>query len=878
MPKRWLSIRNRQPAVKEAPVTIRQQDFDFALTSSPPRRLAGHRVGVHLTPVVDARPTTSSGVIEGRSKKLRIEVPSARPRTSEGQTPSRLQSSDPLSKSEDSLIGLAFGSPSHPPVAFTSLPDEMDSAQPGHTFRHCGPFNDKPLHMQVKSWKKIGALFKPKPVSTKRKRQPVGTDITTPEPDADLDASTEPSVPKHQWFKPRNPLLEPPSRPPPEIPTDGGVKSTPPEAERAMNPKHNHGSPPTLSSLDVGTDAAAESKDGQPERPSLPKLEINIPTAPLDRYSVMFGNLPAATRSSSLLARRSKALDSLTSTEGSRNNSQPDRIDMVDASAPNSDIQTPLLPPRRLSTPTTTRSPTVTKYSLFPPTSPAPIKIVGRVPYTDSPLKRSVTSPARLSPMQDRFPTAKSEPLNPKGHPSRDQILTSPDEITASTDREAPWSAAHSFQSSVSSATTIDEIFFDVKSFRDSKGMEDGQFVMTRPDSTAVQLARTRSKVAAAKSRRTESLQGDDDGDLKHVSVNTAFFEEAIATVERLASPSRMRDATPETRVVPVAAGPQQPFQEAYGEASQGRAARAYGSSTSATLPENTTPLRGAAKGRLEELDRVIPSPVPEVTEETSPKARAPKAVIPRVKEILRDDRPIEESPTIPQGPPPRKPWVMDDRPPPVPKKDANFIPISKYAAKSTVSAIERVGVKPARPIRAQTDSLAVPQPSAPRHSKERSATLPSALSAHPVSQTKDVAQRGANSAAKSTLRSRQESTVTAVATVVRPAPAAEVAVARTVSLSRKQSTRVLVPGPKLAARRAEAQASSQARTHSPAPAPRSHQQSPTEAGSKVANDSEEKDSKKWEIVEKRALSPVVVQAEKGHKPGVSMNLVVETI
>ena len=39
-----------------------------------------------------------------------------------------------------------------------------------------------------------------------------------------------------------------------------------------------------------------------------------------------------------------------------------------------------------------------------------------------------------------------------------------------------------------------------------------------------------------------------------------------------------------------------------------------------------------------------------------------------------------------------------------------------------------------------------------------------------------------------------------------------------------------------------------------------------------------EQDKRQWELVEKRSLSPVVVEGHRGHKVGVSMNLVFENI
>ncbi len=160
--------------------------------------------------------------------------------------------------------------------------------------------------------------------------------------------------------------------------------------------------------------------------------------------------------------------------------------------------------------------------------------------------------------------------------------------------------------------------------------------------------------------------------------------------------------------------------------------------------------LRLTSKSR-EEVSRLIPSPVVEVREDDSPRpeaspAKSPssqmaqriqiaKVVSPRIAAVRHVDRPIDDSPTIPQGPPspkrtPNPPSPIADKPPPVPKKDAKFIPMSKYAPKGTVTAIEqRAGVIPKRPTRANTEDLGL-RSSPQRVSKERPATLPSSL--HP--------------------------------------------------------------------------------------------------------------------------------------------------
>jgi hypothetical protein len=147
---------------------------------------------------------------------------------------------------------------------------------------------------------------------------------------------------------------------------------------------------------------------------------------------------------------------------------------------------------------------------------------------------------------------------------------------------------------------------------------------------------------------------------------------------------------------------------------------------------------------------------------------------------------------------------------------------------------------------------------------------------------------------------------------------AAEVAVARTVSLSRKQSARVNVARPRLVApatRRAEAAPSSTTQTAASSSAQgQGHERTGSKTGMGIlghrhrrsASKSQSKDkvkitkreqsetkkikdverlfqearegAKKWEILEKKAYSPVVVQAERGHKPGLSVGLVVESV
>ncbi|KIW57025.1 hypothetical protein PV05_05630 [Exophiala xenobiotica] len=993
MPSRWLSLRLRdlsQHDTSHFDAAARQPEFDFAFPepTSPLHDPTGKPL--RTARPVNLRPATSGGATGKR--KPRIQLPSTRPQTSENHKHQEPKNTNATAKPENNLIGLAFGSPSHPPPAFGIPPSDQHSSEYSTPCRHRSRLNNRSLQMQSKKWRKIGTLFRSRQVEIKREEVPPGPTIGLPTGLMVLDKSPTSQSSGFAEHKPR-PIgeLGQSHRDPPTPPKEGHRHLI----QRHTNKTGQKPEDDMFSRPSTATDASIWSETYT--RPPVPKLEIDIPGPPLDRYSVMFRNLPAATRSSSLLARRSKTLESLRSFDDSRPNTKAGE---EEDSKTDPGTLTPLMPPRFLGTPTSTRSPAATKYSLFPNTSPAPVKIHGRASDHDRhPLKRTASSPARLSPMQDRFSMAKPEPLNPKRVDSNEQMVNSPDDNTASTDREAPWSAAHSFQSSISSATTTDEIFFDIKSFRDSKGVEDGHFVMTRPDSAAVELVRTRSKkvVATSKLRQAETAQSDQveqpttpipppaptsisnlpsAATTKHTSVNTAYFDEAIAAVERLTSPTTMPQESlpPITFTIPTVT---------VATHSDDRPAQPTSSSSfHSARPSDIHITRLTSRSR-EEISRLIPSPVTEVKEDLSPKSdttitkapspspqpQAGKTILsPRIAAVRRVDRPIDDSPTIPQGPPsptrrtpasvsasasspapapaPAKPQApppannssdQDDKPPPVPKKDAKFIPLSKYAAKSTVSKIEQAGIIPTRPSRANTDnSLSLPPRSASisvrTTPKERSATLPSSLQG--LEKTVPPAP-----AAAAKVNPMALNPVTSTSTTGTTA-AAEVAVARTVSLSRKQSARVNVPPPRLLAsapRRAEAAAhagaaassASTTTTTQTASAPanassrsggggQGHERTVSKSGmgmgilqghrhrrsASKSSQSQSKDNmkvkitkrepdtkkikdverqmvreaKKWEILEKKAYSPVVVQAERGHKPGLSVGLVVESI
>ncbi|KAG9240990.1 hypothetical protein BJ878DRAFT_255006 [Calycina marina] len=116
-------------------------------------------------------------------------------------------------------------------------------------------------------------------------------------------------------------------------------------------------------------------------------LNVDIPTTHLERYSVMFGgvlgNSPNAPSSSSLLARRQATLDRLKTAN-----------EELAAKERELEARAQLLRPRRATSPQPAKSPA---FSLFPST---PSRLTVRQP---SPLQRSNTSPAALSPSRQMF-------------------------------------------------------------------------------------------------------------------------------------------------------------------------------------------------------------------------------------------------------------------------------------------------------------------------------------------------------------------------------------------------------------------------------------------------------------------------------------------
>ena len=1064
MPKRWLSLRGRQqhnsPVIEHTSSDKAKQDFDFAFSAETPASfstaLPSRDTQFRTTPY-DERPTMARGIENRPRKQLRIDVDATRPKTSGDNRASTLQLAHHhnTSRSHEDLIGIAFGSPSHPPSTFRSLAGQMSPMVTDHAFGQQGPFPERQRRLLPKSWKKIGSLFAPKNSGLEHGPPLTSSPALSQEP---VQHKAVDNQSKHPWLRYRLHVPEQPTRRPPPPPVQ--IEYVDETFEEACRRKSSsEGKTMLLDPTPIPSPHVVEQIRKSVERPvrlsSLPKLEVSIPNPPLDRYTVMFKDV---SQSSNLLARRSKTLESLKSPDLKHESSRMPEAKHIIEPLPEGE----LLPARRMTDPklpkpefamkASTSSPTVSKYSLFPPASPAPIKIIGKI-HHESPLKRTVSSPARLSPMEPTFPKEKPRVVTDPRKPSAMHDVISPATNTASTDATEPcWSAVHSIKSSVSSSNT-EEIFFDIRNFRDSKGIEDGQhFVMARPESAVVNLARTRSKLNKSSTRRKPepptlsrptipAARADRHDSIS--SVNTAVFDEAIAAVEELTSPQSRKEVSQEARMGLVKSQPASASSPPRSNVSRQSSLNKADLALKLLPPDPGMPTKGSKSRPDQPHSITVPSPI---IEEASPssnktvtispekpianqaKSRDPSPMPPQPRfnesarkaapdsrsatptekassnlplrkpmaaavamkpqhtsqpslskspqmiAVRRMDHPIEESPTIPQGPPPRpyspaEALLLGNKGPPVPKKDSKFIPISKFAARSTVARVEQVGVKPARLARSATDTLVVEAHQTGKkltglRKAERSQTIESVSPTAPQAQPRPVVQQASKSdfdiartvSAKNSPQLGQNGVHTVTA-VVQAKPAAEVSVARTVSLARKQSARVLVPGPKLAARRKEEelrrngtdsattsatatpvlvtisspkeseqeqatpQLEEREQQHKPsissssdisAPSPAKARLNPlmsnptdsqislvsqtshvsqrsyqseistmSKAQERVDKDLiekfKDKDKSKWDVVESKRMSPVVViQGERGHKPGASVGVVLD--
>lgn len=361
-----------------------------------------------------------------------------------------------------STIGLAVGSPSqwqptNPGSLVQSPLSKMETEALNANDQY---WQDAANKSRNPRWKKIGGLFKAKAASS---------DEPSPSPFYQLQAQyaaqmanqSQSSLPSHS-IQPDSGaadarfLFDKILAPDGQLDRQNYVGTRLPHLHGGQKEEEDTSTPSDQTSL--------QRPAGQGVMPSvLPLLDVQIPNVQMERYSVMFGNLLKQQESPSLLSRRDKTLknlftisdeDDATAGVVQVHENLPEKTKASDKGT-----HSHLTPdahnayPRRATSPTPSKSPS---FSLFPQLSQAPENIVGPIPPAkQSPLQRSFTAPARLSPMQERFSLEQVQ--DPKAdHVNMGHQMVSDPQIASTSDPRTE-SSSHSIRSPTSTCSSVIE-------------------------------------------------------------------------------------------------------------------------------------------------------------------------------------------------------------------------------------------------------------------------------------------------------------------------------------------------------------------------------------------------------------------------------------
>jgi hypothetical protein len=727
---------------------------------------------------------------------------------------------------EEDMIGMALGSPSHPPFVQFDVHDQlpppgMDAE--GHAHPE-GMVGAKSTNAKAGKWKKFGGLFKPKHNPT---TQNTANTSQPSQPEWDIDATESKPLP---------------------LPKDTPLLDQTLEL-------------PIAASMD-----SAETEDVEYDFPplphiELPKLEVNIPDVHMDRYSVMFSNLLERRQSSNLLSRRSKVLEKLKTTSDENVMSEeplPEQhqphnpglpVDM--ATSEDHEQLKPAPSSRRATSPTPGKSPA---FSLFPQPPTTPRRAAAMTPQPKpSPLQRSFTVPSHLSPMEETFGTKKPQAVKPN-HAKRRKSSISLVETSASTTQGPGWSTDGSYLSPTSSVSSVgDEILFDIKKLSMVTENQEPQYEVTKPDGETVELYRALSqKIRAAKppalklssklakaegaislapqandatwSTSDTAARSTDEASKEAPAPSKSLNPEYILPSTHFVPPTRVIKATEErstpqpTQIIPQPSiPPTQIKEELIPPPSRPMA-------PVSDLPAEVEESAGASH---DILAAAVMGTLDYMGEQSSVRAASPMPELPEERASTPVEKPIKLL-VIPKN-----------------------IPISKYSMRSPTTSHFKADLRTRspspQPRRAVTEPLMHNESIALAPKLQAAPGLPSSRvktnTNKPNSSSKVSPAQGECN--RKTRGPRPELIIVAPkpsAAIDSPVGASspvEVTVARQVSLSRKQSKKLLIPpsGRKLGA---------------------------------LGRDDGEK------VVATQALMPVIVDANKAHRPGKSLALVIE--
>lgn len=735
MPRRWLSMRTHK---EEQISTLKASEgFDFAFgfrEDSVDASLSSQ--GFRKPFVFGSNPSRSR-------RKPDFTLLTGRPSTS--RSSSRYNVSHSATRSESSCIGVAFGSPLHPPQNFGTTETNMSPPN------HCFVDNPSPSRTpSIKRWKKIGALFRPR--SDSEKVTPLGCHCqqqVNPETHK-LD------VPIHrsQWRHSRSP-----SNPQDNSDT---YRANPRADRHNERPKTSH-----------GYDASSFQKFM--EAHPVPSLQVKIPGSPFERYSVMFKNINA-TPQLTLHNRRSQMMEKTTPEPSPL----PDDIE-DDLPGLKRRLTSPTM---SSSTDTVTSGPKVsgpTGYSLFPST-PSSSRPQSQHRPSNSFSSRPWTAPGQVLTPHGNFPSPPRQQLRKSPSKSQLRIVDPEKDLPLPS---PPTLLGTRNVSNHSSGSSNGEIFFDVKSLRDSKGVGVSQYEMTRPPSAELQVARSKSSARRKILGKSSISSIQQEVEERPGKSTSAQIDDTIALVESLTSASALSVASTKTTET---VAPRKII-------SQHQQAIASPSDDASNVTSNGT-LR-ISKLKREDLNVDLPSPVLESIEEKSPRTVSSRHSIALITEdptITKMNRIAARARANSNDTKLSRARLMQDlplpKPPMVPAKDSKVIPISKYAPKQTAEDPARpTGVRSIRPFRSSTNDTASYNHNVPVFRRQfpvdRSCTMPSVLVSGPAG---EITTRPALTERRSAPHMTREAPMM----VAYVKPSAEVSVARTVSLSRNASPKIV--------------------------------------------------------------------------------------
>lgn len=451
----------------------------------------------------------------------------------------------PTRADEGTSIGMALGSPTHPPPrpapqSYNSSP-LLNSDALVHD-EHL--FEDPSARNKSGKWKKIGGLFKAKTAFANQGQQ---------SPFYSLHNQYAASVSPHSEVKPSATDTWPLSQPPPggmapkaQKVTGHGFDSR--SNSKQKNNEQDRSKPSTdpnrsFQPSNLGTHARRGSSGNSNDNTTalknfensalfskgsaLPSLDVDIPDSQMERYSVMFSGLLSGS-SSNLLARRSRMLEKLKTIDDETHQYKKDDLEQaVFPNVPNDQSHlAPHTQSRRATSPS--KSPS---FNLFPSTD---VNRDGR----RSPIPRSFTAPARLSPMQETFEHEERSDSRHRIQPDAD-FISSPSQTASSTTNGQKYSTDSSFISPASTrdSTEDDDIIFNVKPLHPLSEFEEQQWELMSSENLTKPVPMTfqpkpRSKLG------NQSLEWDMIGskkaEAKPLRANTRHsHEETLAALER---------------------------------------------------------------------------------------------------------------------------------------------------------------------------------------------------------------------------------------------------------------------------------------------------------------------------------------------------------